>query len=363
MLPFFDLKTEYKDIEHELNQAVSKVMDSGWFILGNEMRAFEREFADYLGAKHAIAVNSGSDALLLAIKALGIGEGDEVITVSHTFISTADAIVRNGAIPIFADIDPQTFCINPAEIEKLITKKTKAILPVHLYGHPANMEMVCKIASENNLFVIEDASQAHGAEFKSQKVGAIGHAGCFSFYPAKNLGAYGDGGAVVTNDDALAEKLSMLRNYGQPEKYQHDFIGVNSRLDEIQAAILRVKLKYLDKNNQCRIEIASRYSSQLSPLRLRLPSNDDSVKHVYHQYVIQCENRNRLKDRLAESGIETQIHYPIPIHRQKAYQSYCGGVKLPVTEQICGRILSLPIFPQMPDQHIDTIIEGVKRCL
>ncbi len=363
MVPFTDLKAEYLAIRNELLEVMEQVAKDGWFILGRQVEAFEREFAAYLGVRHIVTVNSGSDALYLALQALGIGPGDEVITASHTFISTADAIVRNGAAPVFAETNPYTYCIEPAEITKHLTARTKAVIPVHLYGHPADMKAIMDIASAHNLLIIEDACQAHGAEFEGRKVGTFGQVGCFSFYPTKNLGAYGDGGAVATNDDALADKLRMMRNYGQPVKYQHNFIGVNSRLDEMQAAILRIKLKYLDARNQKRIAIAQRYSQQLAALNLQLPIPYGPVKHVYHQYVIAADNRDALKNKLAERGIQTQIHYPIPIHRQKAYLSYCCGLKLPITERICSRILSLPIFPEMSDQILGEIIAEVIRCL
>jgi len=362
MIPFIDLKREYAEICEELTQAVQRVLKSGWFILGEEVKKFEEEFSKYNGTKYGIGVNSGSDALFLALKALGIGKGDEVITVSHTFISTVDAIARNGAKPVFIDIDPDTYCIDVAKIEERITNKTRAILPVHLYGHPADIEPIMEIAKKYNLFVIEDACQAHGAEYKGKKVGSIGDIGCFSFYPIKNLGAYGDGGMVVTNNEELAEKLRMLRNYGRPKKYYHDFVGVNSRLDEIQAAILCVKLKYLDEWNKKRRRVAKLYREFLGNSNVFVPVEKEYAKHVYHLYVIRSEKRNALREHLQKEGVQTQIHYPIPIHKQKAY-SNLGIVHFPITEKICDEILSLPMHPFLREDEISTIAEDIKNAI
>ncbi|ACS91098.1 DegT/DnrJ/EryC1/StrS family aminotransferase [Thermococcus sibiricus] len=360
MIPFVDVKREYHEIKEEIDNAVQRVLESGWFILGEELKKFEEEFAKYLGANYAIGVNSGSDALYLSVKALGIGRGDEVITVSHTFISTVDAIVRNGARPVFVDIDPETYTIDVNQIEEKITKKTKAIIPVHLYGHPADMDPIMEIAEKHGLYVIEDASQAHGAEYKGKKVGSIGHVACFSFYPTKNLGAYGDAGAIVTNDNELAERLRMMRNYGSPKKYYHDFIGVNSRLDEIQAAILRVKLKYLNRWNERRREIAKLYNEFLKDTGVITPVEKEWAKHVYHLYVIRHKERDELQQYLLRNGIKTQIHYPVPVHLQKAYLDLGVKVRLPVTEQISQEILSLPMFPHLSDTEVEKIARVVK---
>ncbi|NJD98895.1 DegT/DnrJ/EryC1/StrS family aminotransferase [Thermococcus sp. LS1] len=362
MIPFVDLRREYQAIKDEIDQAIQRVLESGWFILGKELEAFEKEFAEYIGVKHVIGVNSGSDALYLAVKALGIGKGDEVITVSHTFISTVDAIARNGAKPVFVDIDPETYTMDVSQIEKAITERTKAIIPVHLYGHPADMDPIMEIAEKYELYVIEDASQAHGAEYKGRKVGSIGHIGCFSFYPTKNLGAYGDAGAVVTNDDELAEKLRMMRNYGSPKKYYHKFIGVNSRLDEIQAAVLRVKLRHLDEWNEKRRKIAKLYNELLEDSDVITPIEKEWAKHVYHLYVIRHRERDKLQKYLTEKGIKTQIHYPVPVHLQKAYLDLGIRVKLPVTERISREILSLPIFPYLTDAEIEKIAMVVKNA-
>ena len=361
-IQFVDLRQDYQEIKEEINQAIQRVLESGWFILGKELEAFEKEFAKYIGVKHVIGVNSGSDALYLSVKALGIGKGDEVITVSHTFISTVDAITRNGAKPVFVDIDPETYTMDVSQIEKKITERTKAIIPVHLYGHPADMDPIMEIAEEYGLYIIEDASQAHGAEYKGRKVGSIGHVACFSFYPTKNLGAYGDGGAIVTNDDELAENLRMLRNYGSSKKYYHDFVGVNSRLDEIQAAVLRVKLGHLDEWNEKRRKIAKLYNELLEDSDVITPIEKEWAKHVYHLYVIRHRERDKLHQYLLKNGIKTQIHYPVPVHLQKAYLDLGIRAKLPVTERISREILSLPMFPYLTDAEIEKIAMVVKNA-
>jgi len=362
MIPFIDLQREYTEISGEIREAIERVLKSGWFILGGEVKKFEENFSKYVGTRYGIGVNSGSDALFLAIKALGIGNGDEVITVSHTYISTVDAIVRNEAKPVFVDIDPDMYSINVAKIKEKITEKTRAILPVHIYGHPADMDPIMEIAKKYNLFVVEDACQAHGAEHKGKKVGGISDLGCFSFYPIKNLGAYGDGGIVLTNNEELAEKLRMLRNYGQLKKYYHDFIGVNSRLDEIQAAILRVKLKYLDEWNEKRRKIVKLYNESLEDSGVITPIEKEYARHVYHLYVIRCKNRDKLQQHLLKNGIRTQIHYPVPVHKQKAYLNLGFNVHLPVTEKICNEILSLPMHPWLNHEEVSKIAEVIRKC-
>ena len=363
MIKLVDLKIEHSKIGREITQAIQRVIKKGRFILGEEMQAFEEEFSNYIGTKYAIGVNSGSDAIFLAIKSLGIGRGDEVITVSHTFISTIDAITRNGAKPIFVDISPDTYCIDVTKIEKKITKRTKAILPVHLYGNSCDMKPIMGIAKRYGLHTIEDACQSHGAEYKGKKVGSIGDVGCFSFYPAKNLGAYGDGGMIVTNNKALAKKLKMMRNYGQSRKYYHDFVGVNSRLDEIQAAILRVKLRHLDEWNNRRREIAEFYNELLKDSGVILPTEQPDTKHIYHLYVIRHNKRNKLQQHLLKNGIQTQIHYPIPVHKQKAYIDTGITAKLPVTEKICKEILSLPMYPYLKKEEIVRIAKVIKDAI
>lgn len=360
MTNFVDLKKEYKEISSEVTAAVSKVFKSGFFILGEELTNFEEEFSNYTETKYGIGVNSGSDALFLAIKALEIGEGDEVITTSHTFISTIDSIVRNRAIPVFVDIDLDTYCLDIAKIEEKITHKTKAILPVHLYGHPADMYPIMEIAKRHDLFVIEDACQAHGARYRGKKVGSIGDMGCFSFYPTKNLGAYGDGGMVVTNSEELADKLKKLRSYGQSEKYFHDFVGVNSRLDEVQAAVLRVKLRHLDEWNNRRRKLAELYNELLCDSDLILPIEKDYAEHVYHLYVIRTKERDRLIKLFSKNEIQTQIHYPIAVHQQKAYQEFRANANLPVTEKVCSEILSLPLHPWLSSDEVMDIVQIIK---
>jgi dTDP-4-amino-4,6-dideoxygalactose transaminase len=364
MIPFVDLEREYREISGEIREAIERVLKSGWFILREEVRRFEEEFSTYIGTKYGIGVNSGSDALYLALQALGIGKGDEVITVSHTFVSTADAIVRNGAKPVFVDIDADTYCIDVTKIEERITNKTRAILPIHLYGHPADMEPITDIAKKYNLIVIEDACQAHGAEYKGKKVGSIGDVGCFSFYPVKNLGAYGDGGMVVTNDDALTTRLKMLRNCGQSQKYHHDFVGINSRLDEIQAAILRVKLHHLDEWNERRREVAGLYDELLKDSGVATPVEKEYAKHVYHLYVIRHKNRETLQKRLLERGIQTIIHYPIPVHLQRAYESLgYGKGDFPVTEECANEVLSLPIFPELKNEEVEYVAQSLSKVV
>jgi len=358
-MDFAGLKQQYDEIAGEIKAAVDRVLTSGWFILGQELASFEEEFADYVGTKHAIGLNSGSDALFLAVKALGVGSGDEVLTVSHTYISSVDSIIRNGAMPVFVDIDAETFCIDPAHIEDRITEKTKAILPVHLYGHPADMTPILDIAERHNLFVIEDACQAHGATYRGAKVGGLGDAACFSFYPTKNLGAYGDGGMIVTNDNHLAETLRMLRNYGQPEKHKHAFVGVNSRLDEMQSAVLKVKLAHLDQWNQGRRQVADWYNEVLNGSGLVTPVERDDVEHVYHLYVVRCKDRNAVQQRLAQRGIHTQIHYPLPVHKQPAYRDLGFDLSLPATERACREILSLPIHPWLTHDDVRAVADAI----
>jgi len=365
MINFADLKKEYDEISSEITATVDRVLTSGFFIMGEELTNFEDEFSSYTETKYAIGVNSGSDALFLAIKALGIGEGDEVITTSHTFISTVDSIVRNGAIPVFVDIDLDTYCLDITKIEEKITKRTKAILPVHLYGHPADMDPIMAISLKHNLFVIEDACQAHGAIYKNKKVGGIGHIGCFSFYPTKNLGAYGDGGIAVTNNEQIANRLKKLRSYGQSKKYYHDFVGINSRLDEMQAAILRVKLKHLDKWNDSRRKIAKLYGKLLANVGgIITPQEADYAKHVYHIYAIRTENRDDFMAALAENEVFCGIHYPIPLHLQGAYSSlgYKKG-DFPVIEKCCQQLVSLPMFPELTHEQIGYVVEKIKNIV
>jgi len=350
-----DLYSAYVELRAEIDHAILRVLESGWFILGNEVAQFEKAFSDYVGVTHAIGVNSGSDALFLALKALGVGRMDEVITVSLTMASTSDAIVRCGAQPVFVDIAPETYCIDVEKIEEKITERTKAILPVHLYGHPADLDPIMQLAERYELSLVEDACQAHGAEYKGKKVGSFGDMGCFSFYPTKNLGSYGDGGIVVTNDSDLAKKVAMLRNYGQSQRYRHDVIGINSRLDELQAAILRVKLRRLDEWNKKRMELAKYYTELLEQTDIKLPVEKGYAKHVYHQFVVQLSQRDELQRYLKRNDVQTQIHYPIPVHKQKAYEGVGDPANLPVTETACAEILSLPLYPALTFDQVSWV--------
>lgn len=352
MIEFVCLTREQEAIADEIREAIERVLRRGWFILGEELEGLEAEFARYVGTRFAVGLNSGSDAILLALRALGVGDGDEVITPSHTFISTVDGIVRNGAKPVFVDIDPRTFCLDPTRIEERITERTKVILPVHLYGQPADMESIMAIAERHRLFVVEDSCQAHGALHRGRKVGGIGHVGCFSFYPTKNLGACGDGGMATTDDEEIANRLRLLRNYGQPRKYHHVLVGINSRLDEMQAAILRVKLRYLDDWNERRRQSAALYDELLSSADVVTPVEVPSVRHVYHLYVIRSKNRDALQRRLSQNGVQSQIHYPIPVHRQEAYARIASGVELPATDRACSEILSLPMHPWLDPEEV-----------
>jgi dTDP-4-amino-4,6-dideoxygalactose transaminase len=349
MISFIDFKREFAEIGDEVADAMLGVLKSGQFILGENVEQFEKEFSRYIGARFGIGVNSGSDALYLAVRALGISKGDEVITVSHTMSATVDEISRNEATPVFVDVEPDTYNMDISKIESKISEKTRAIIPVHIYGHPVNMAPLVKIAQEQGLRVIEDACQAHGSEYCGRKVGNIGDIGCFSFYPTKNLGAYGDGGMLTTSNRELAEKLAKMRNYGQSSRHTHDFIGVNSRLDEIQAAILRVKLRKLDEWNERRRKNAKLYSELLSDANVTIPIEREYARHVYHLYVITHKKRNMLQEHLMKKEIQTLIHYPIPVHQQKAYAI---ETNLPVTERLCSRILSLPIHPWLREDEV-----------
>ncbi|MGB9980315.1 DegT/DnrJ/EryC1/StrS family aminotransferase [Methanobacterium sp.] len=362
-IPFVNFKREYNSINLELNQTLQKFLENGYYVLGEEGKKFEEEFSNYINSEYGVGVNSGSDALFLAIKSLGIGKGDEVITVSHTFMGTVAAIIRNNAKPVLVDIDPETYCIDPSAIENKITKNTKAILPVHLYGHPVDMDPILEITEKYGLYLVEDACQSHGSEYKGQKVGNFGDIGCFSFYPTKNLGTYGDGGMMVTDNEELAEKMRMLRNYGQAEKNYHKSIGINSRLDDMHAAILRLKLNYLDNWNNRRRKAAEIYDNIFSDLDIIKPIEKNYAKHVYHLYVIMHEERDKIQQNLLENGIDSLVHYPLPVHKQEAYLKLGYYSNLPVTEKISGKILSLPIHPWLSDDEITRIGDVVKNTI
>lgn len=361
-----DPKANYLAHKREIDEAVQQTLDSGWYILGEQVSAFEQEFADYLGARHCAGVANGTDALNLALRAVGVGAGDAVITVAHTAVATVAAVEMAGALPLLVDIDPATFTISPEAIEDGIRihrdrLRIKAILPVHLYGHPADMRAISDIARHYDLKIVEDCAQAHGATINGAKAGMFGDAAAFSFYPTKNLGALGDGGAVVTNDPEVAERVRLLREYGWRERYVSDIAGFNSRLDELQAAILRVKLKYLDEENARRREIARRYDERLTSSSLRLPECPGEVEHVYHQYVVRCEKRDRLRDYLREQGVGALIHYPVPVHLQPAYRNRATvhrGV-LQETELAARQVLSLPMHPQLGREQVKWVCEVI----
>ena len=357
-VPFVDLAAQYRAIEGEISEAVSKVLREGDFILGREVSLFEEEFAAFCEAKWAVGVDSGTSALELALRAYEIGPGDEVITAANTFIASALAISHAGATPVLVDVDADTYTIDVAAIEKAITPRTKAIIPIHLYGHPADMDPILQLAQRHGLVVIEDACQAHGARYKGRRTGSLGHAAAFSFYPGKNLGAYGDGGAVVTSDAAVAKRLAMLRNYGQKEKYQHMFRGFNRRLDTLQAAVLRTKLKRLDEWNEARRQHAKSYSRLLAQSGLVVPRASALCESVWHLYVIRINQRDALKEHLATRGISAGIHYPIPIHLQPAYRDlgHQPG-DFPVTEEYSRQILSLPMYAELTPDILRRVTE------
>lgn len=357
---FVDLQRQYQAHKEEFDKAINGVLGKSDFILGKDVELFEQEFAAFCGVKHCISVASGTDALFLILKAMDIGPGDEVITVDNTFIASALVISMTGATPVLVDMDPVTYNIDPAKIEARITKKTKAILPVDLYGQPADMDEIRKIAQKHKLMIVEDACQAHGAHYKGKRAGTLGDAAAFSFYPGKNLGAYGDGGAITTDNDELAGKIRMLRNYGQTKKYYHIMKGFNSRLDTIQAAVLRVKLSHLDEWNARRQQIAERYTKGLVDLGVITPQVLKNADSVYHIYLIQVADRDGLMAYLKEQGVTALIHYPVPIHQQEAYKElgYKTG-DFPETETYAPRILSLPIFPELTDEEVDYIVAKI----
>ncbi len=363
VVPQSDPKAGYLTHQSEIDEAIRQTLDSGWYILGKQVAAFEQAFAAYVGVGNCVGVANGTDAIVLALRACGIGAGDAVVTVSHTAVATVAAIDLAGAEPLMVDIDPATFTISPQAIEDAIknyrgSSKIKAIIAVHLYGHPAEMTAIGELARRYELKVVEDCAQAHGAKLGERRVGSIGDVAAFSFYPTKNLGALGDGGAVATNDAALAERLRLLREYGWRERYVSEIAGMNSRLDEVQAALLRVKLKYLDSENERRRQIAAAYDEGLKASGLVLPKCVGDISHVYHQYVVRSGERDVLKDRLREKGIGGLVHYPVPVHRQPAYR-HRASAALPITEQAAREVLSLPMFPQLTDEQVAQVIQAL----
>ena len=361
MIPFLNLKAQYEQVDKEIVAAVTKVLASTAYVCGKEVAAFEEEFADYVGAKYAIGVNSGTSALHMALLAADIGPGDEVITTAGTFVATVAAIDYAGAKPVFVDIEPNGLNIDASQIEAAITPATKAIMPVHLHGHPADLAPIKEIADRHGLTLIEDAAQAHGAEYRGQRVGAIGDLGCFSFYPGKNLGACGEGGMVVTNSEHLAEQARMLRDWGQSKKYHHVRKGFNYRMDEIQGAALRVKLRRLEGWTEGRREHANSYSELLADTAIQLPMEHNYARHVYHVYGIRTAHRDALQAALGEREIHTGIHYPIPVHLQPAHAElgYSKG-DFPRTEQAATELLSLPMFPELTRAQVEEVCAAVK---
>jgi len=360
-IPLVNVERQYKVLHREIDAAYHRVMRSGSYVLGAEVEAFEQEFATFCNSRYSVGVASGFDALVLAIRALGIGPGDEVITVSHTFISTALAILSVGATPVFVDVDPGTLLMDCSKIKEKITPRTKAILPVHLYGSVVDMDAIMAIARTRHLFVIEDACQAHGSQYRGKRAGSIGDVGCFSFYPSKNLGAIGDGGALVTNSSHVAKQVKILRNVGQQKKCLHTLQGYNSRLDAIHAAILRVKLRRLDQWNARRRTIADAYRAAFAHLPLRCVEVPTKVTPNYHLFVIEVSRREQLAHYLADRGIATGIHYPIPVHLQPCMKSL--GIRrkdLPVTEACAKRVLSLPMFPELKADEIEKVVKAVQ---
>lgn len=364
-VPFLDLKTQYEFLKDEIDEAIQQVLDSCAFAGGRFVEQFEKSFAKFCQCDHAVGVGSGTEALWLALIALGVKPGDEVISVANTFIATAEAISFCGAKPVFVDIDERTYTMDPNLIESAITPRTKAIIPVHIFGHMADMDPIMEIARLNNLFVIEDACQAHGAEYKGKRAGSIGDAGCFSFYPGKNLGAFGEAGAVVTNNKSLAENISKLRDHGQSEKYYHMMVGWNGRMDGIQGAILDVKLKRLSDWNEARRKNATVYGDLLADLDgIAIPQEADYAKHVYHIYAIRVKNRDALLTTLSENEIYCGIHYPLSVHLQKAYSEL--GYKhsdLPVAEKVASQFLSLPMYPELTYNQQKRVKDKIQEYL
>jgi dTDP-4-amino-4,6-dideoxygalactose transaminase len=357
-VPYLDLRAQYHSIKPEVDAAVLRVLESTQYSLGDEVAAFERTFAAYCQTREAVAVNSGTSALHLALLAAGVGPGDEVITVPFTFVATVSAIVYSGARPVLIDVEPDYFTMDPARLEAAITPRTKAILPVHLFGQPADMDPILEIAGRHGIPVIEDAAQAHGSDYKGRRCGSMGQSACFSFYPGKNLGAYGEGGAVVTDDAEIARKIRVLRNWGEERRYEHAVKGFNYRMDGIQGAILRVKMKYLEGWTEARRDRARRYRAALAGTVVRMPAERPEVRHVYHVFAVRLRRRDEWRARLSETGIQTGVHYPIPVHLQPAHRDLgYGAGDFPVSEAVASEVLSLPIFPELTDEQIDAVAE------
>jgi dTDP-4-amino-4,6-dideoxygalactose transaminase len=364
-VPFLDLKCQHAPLRGEINEAIGRVIDESAFAGGPFVVQFEADFAAYCACPHAIGVGNGTEALWLSLLALGVGPADEVITVPNSFMATAEAITYCGARPVFVDVDERTYTMDPGALEKSITPRTKAIVPVHLFGQPADMDPILEIARQHGLFVVEDACQAHGAEYKGRRVGTLGHAGCFSFYPGKNLGAFGEAGAIVTKSAALQEKIRILRDHGQVRKYYHTMIGWNGRMDGIQAAVLAVKLRHLETGNRLRRAHAAYYDKALEGIEeLVTPVETDFVRHVYHIYAIRVPERDEVIRRLSEKGIGSGVHYPVPIHLQEAYRSlgYERGA-FPIAERCAREFVSLPMFPELTPLQLEMVCQAVREAV
>jgi dTDP-4-amino-4,6-dideoxygalactose transaminase len=362
MIPMVDLQRQYQQLKEEIDAAVQDVLNQSQFILGPNVAALEKEIAAYHGRAFAVGVASGTDALLLALRACGIGPGDEVITTPFTFIATAEVVALLGAVPVFVDIEPDTFNIDPEKIEQKITDRTRTIIPVHLFGHPAAMTAIMGLAERYNIRIIEDCAQAFGAEHQGRKVGAFGDCGCFSFFPSKNLAGYGDGGMIVTDDEDLAGKIRMLRNHGSTVRYHHSLVGYNSRLDEIQAAIIRVKFRYIDSFNASRRSNADIYRTLLHADNLVLPTERLGCRHVYHQFTLRSKHRDRIMAALQEKGIASAVYYPVPLHRQEAFAGEGAAAEpLACAEACAGEVLSLPMYPELSQEEIRLICDVVNH--
>jgi|WetSurMetagenome_2_1015567.scaffolds.fasta_scaffold193180_2 dTDP-4-amino-4,6-dideoxygalactose transaminase len=359
-VPFVELKGQYRDSREQILNAAREVFEDGWFILGPRVERFEREFAEYCGVDGAVGVGSGTDALHLALRACGVGPGDEVITVANTFVATVLAVEWVGARPVLVEVRPESGLVDPAAVRAAISSRTRALLPVHLFGQPVDLAPLVDLARQHGLVLIEDACQAHGAEYGGGRVGAFGDVGCFSFYPTKNLGAFGDGGLVVSRSPEILDRVRRLRNYGQTSKYHHESRGFNTRLDELQAALLSTKLPHLDRWNERRRQIAGRYAAGIANPAVTPLREQPGRRHVYHVFAVRCARRDALAHRLREHGVETLIHYPVPIHLQPAFRDLgLGPGALPETEAFCREVLSLPMYPELEDSQVDAVI----RCV
>ncbi len=362
MIPMVDLKRQYHKLKNEIDQGIQNALENAQFILGPNVQAFEKETAANLKTEHSVSCASGTDALHLALLAAGIGPGDEVITTTFTFIATAEAICYIGATPVFVDIDPKTFNMDIDAVEAVITKKTKAIIPVHIFGQPVDMPRIMQLAEKHGLQVVEDCAQSYGADIKGKMTGTFGIAGCHSFFPSKNLGCYGDGGMITTNDSSIADRLRILRNHGSFERYHHNIIGYNSRLDELQAIILRVKLKHIEEFNRERRRAAHYYSKQLAGL-VTPPQEDGIGTHVYHQYVTLTDKRDAIMKKLTENEIACAIYYPIPLHKQPVFAEQFKSLSLPISERVAAQCMALPIHPELTNQQIDQIVTVIKSAI